>query len=854
MVIILILAAVVSLLLGDHHDAIAIGAIVVLNALLGFAQEYRAETAMAALKKLTVPAVRVRRDAQVKEIGAARLVPGDIVLLEAGNFIAADCRIIEIAALEMQESALTGESEPIHKSVQPLGTADLPVADRRNMAFLGTFVVAGRGEAVVVDTAMRTELGRIARMIQQVKHEETPLQRRLQQLGKRLAAAALFLVAVIFLLGLLRGDGFTVMLLTAVSIAVAAVPEGLPAVVTIALTLGTQRMLRRKALIRKLPAVETLGSVTVICADKTGTLTQNRMTVTTLRTAAGLVQLDGIAASERRRLDTLRDGGFDLLLTGGLLCNDALLAANHNEPDGPPPLGDPTEVALLAAAAEFGLSKHQCQAALPRIAELPFAPERKRMTTVHAIRAETAALPPEIAALAATGRAGSIAFTKGSTESLLELSVSVWVDGKVEPLSESWRQRLLSRHNELAQSGMRIIGVAYRTLGPDWDAGAINEVERELTFVGMFGMMDPPRPEAASAIATCRTAGIRVVMITGDHALTAQAVARQLGLGGATTLAVSGTELDRLPSAELEARAETIEVYARVSPEHKLRIVEALQNKGHIVAMTGDGVNDAPALKRAAIGVAMGRSGTDVAKQAADMVLLDDNFATIVAAIEEGRVIYDNIRKFVRYILATNSAEIWLMLIAPFSGMPLPLLPLQILWMNLATDGLPALALGIEPAEPDTMRRPPHDPRESIFARGMGRHIIWVGLLMASLSFATGFWYWHSGRAQWQTFLFTTLTLSQMAHILAIRNERASLFTAGLFSNTPLLGAVLLTALFQLAIVELPVLQGVFNTVSLPWQDWALSVVFSSVIFVAVEIEKWRARRLPPTAAPVTAA
>jgi Ca2+-transporting ATPase len=848
MVLILIAAAVISLLLGDTHDAIAIAAIVVLNAVLGFSQEYRAEKAVAALKKLTVPAVRVRRDSQVQEVAAASLVPGDLVLLEAGNFIAADCRIIESAALQTQESALTGESQPVHKSAQTVGPEDLPVADRHNMAYMGTFVAAGRAEAVVVATAMRTELGRIARMIREVTPEPTPLQRRLHQLGKRLAAAALLLVAVIFALGLLRGDGFTVMLLTAVSIGVAAVPEGLPAVVTIALTLGTQRMLRRNALIRKLPAVETLGSVTVICSDKTGTLTLNRMAVAALQTPASRLQVGGKANGPKAQEQISSDPGLGLLLASGALCNDALLPRNDTPSTGPVPLGDPTEVALLVAAEEFGLTRQSLQAAFPRIAELPFTSERKRMTTVHAPVPGSAAMPAPIVASLAKDAAGPIAFTKGSVESLLELATAVQVNGQAEPLTDSWRTHLLSEHNQLAEKGMRILGVAYRTLDSEWDRNAVSDVEQELTFVGMFGIMDPPRPEAAPAVATCKTAGIRVVMMTGDHALTARSIARQIGLGAAEPVVMSGADIQRLSEAELESRVDTTDIYARVSPEHKLRIVEALQKRGHIVAVTGDGVNDAPALKRAAIGVAMGRTGTDVAKEAAEMVLIDDNFATIVAAVEEGRVIYDNIRKFVRYILATNSGEIWVMLVAPFAGMPLPLLPLQILWMNLATDGLPALALGIEPAEAATMRRPPRNPQESIFARGLGRHVIWVGLLMALISFGVGFSYWRAGREEWQTILFTTLTLSQMAHVLAIRTERASLFTVGLFSNTPLLGAVLLTALLQLAIVHLPILQGLFRTVSLSWQDWGISLFSSSLIFVAVEFEKWRSRLAPASA------
>jgi Ca2+-transporting ATPase len=849
MVVILIVAAVVSMLLGDHEDAIAITAIVILNALLGFSQEYRAEKAMTALKKLSIPAVRVRRGGRVQEISSRLLVPGDIVLLEAGSLVAADGRVFESAALETQEAALTGESQPIHKIVEPLVASDLPLGDRRNMAYMGTFVVSGRGLAVVAATGMHTELGKIARMMQSVRREATPLQRRLDQLGKRLAAVALFLVAVIFVLGVLRGEDLKLMLLTAVSIGVAAVPEGLPAIVTIALTLGAQRMLRRKALIRKLPAVETLGSVTVICSDKTGTLTENRMTVTALQTAERRLDLAALTADEPQRRGAQLNGfGFGLLLTGGALCNDAVLPAAEDELGSPAALGDPTEVALLVAASRFGLTKQGLESALPREAELPFSAERKRMTTVHAVRRTAASVPEEIVASLERDAAGWIAFTKGSVESLLELSVAVCVGGKIEPLSGDWCERLTAVNDELAKNGMRVLGVAYRTLRSLPEPGAMESAERDLTFVGMVGMMDPPRPEVASAVATCKTAGIRAVMITGDHALTAQSIAQQLGIGDGGRV-VTGPELDRLSAAELQAQAEETAIYARVSPEHKLKIVEGLQRQGHILAMTGDGVNDAPALKKAAIGIAMGRTGTDVAKEAADMVLMDDNFATIVAAVEEGRVIYDNIRKFIKYILATNSGEICVMLIALFAGMPLPLLPLQILWMNLVTDGLPALALGLEPAEYDTMRRAPYPSQESIFARGMGRHVIWVGLLMATLSLGIGHWYWRAGDSGWQTMLFTTLTLSQMAHILAIRTERSSLFHAGLFSNTPLLGAVILTTLLQVAIVQLPVLQRIFDTIGLSATDLTLSLLLSSVVFWAVELEKWwlRTRRPEPS-------
>lgn len=839
MVVILIIAAMLSALLGDYKDAIAIGAIIILNAILGFSQEYRAEKAMAALKKLAVPSVRVRRDGIVKDIPAIYLVSGDILLLEAGNFVAADCRVLESADLQTHEAALTGESEPIRKITDAIAQAELPLGDRRNMAYMGTFVTAGRGHAVVTETGMRTQLGHIANLIQTVNREPTPLQRRLDQLGKGLAAVALFLVAVIFVLGFLRGEELKLLFLTAVSIAVAAVPEGLPAVVTIALTLGAHRMLHRRVLIRKLPAVETLGSVTVICSDKTGTLTQNRMT-------AAVLQL----ANERLDLtpDSHPTGGFSLLLAGGALCNDALLQGSGSQGSGgqensPAPLGDPTETALALAAARFGLLKPELERLLPRVAEIPFSSARKRMTTLHRVPSDLGQIPfaPGIGSQAP---ARYLAFSKGAADPLLDMSGTIWVQGKAEPLTQAWREHLTEVHETLAKDGMRVLGVAFRWLDA---APAVPDpsIERDLTFIGMVGIIDPPRPEAAAAVAKCKAAGIRPVMITGDHPLTAQYIARQLGIAVEGSV-LTGPELDRLSVDELEHLAESVPVHARVSPEHKLKIIEGFQRRGHIVAMTGDGVNDAPALKKADVGVAMGITGTDVAKEAADMVLLDDNFATIVDAVEEGRVIYDNIRKFIKYILATNSGEIWLMLAAPLFGMPLPLLPLQILWTNLVTDGLPALALGVEPSESDTMRRPPYRPDENIFSRGLGLHVIWVGLLIGLLSLGVGYWYWRGNDPNWQTLLFTTLTMAQMAHVMAIRSERQSVFQMGIFSNKPLLGAVSLTVVLQFALVYVPFLQEFFETRPLPLRDLALAVILSALVFVAVEIEKWMARRRQP--------
>ncbi|MGC1942511.1 MAG: HAD-IC family P-type ATPase [Candidatus Acidiferrales bacterium] len=694
MVLILIVAAVVSALMADYKDSIAIAVIVVLNTLLGFGQEYRAEKAMAALRKLSLPFVRVRRGAELENVQSSQLVPGDIVFFEPGNVVAADCRVLESAYLQTQEAVLTGESQPVRKIAGALDQASLPLGDRRNMVYMGTSVTAGRGQAVVTATGMNTELGRVASLVEAVNREPVPLQRRLGNLGRRLAVIALFLVAVIFTLGLLRGENLKLMFLSAVSIGVAAIPEGLPAVVTIALTLGAQRMLKRKVLIRRLAAVETLGSVTVICSDKTGTLTENRMSVATLSLANHVLELPNYLqtrSAKRISVEEMQRSSFRLLLAGGVLCNDAIEQRNDKQPGLPLVLGDPTETALLIAARDLDLSKSDLERLMPRIGEIPFTSERKRMTTVHRLPAAPPPVPIEVAASNNSRGIAYVAFTKGAPAELLRVSGTVWIDGKIVHLSELFREHLTQTTDDLAGKGMRVLGVAFRymdSLPASMDDEAI---ERDLTFVGLVGMIDPPRQEVAAAVATCGVAGIRPVMITGDHILTAEYIADQLGITNEGE-SISGPELDHLSNDQLKGVAGRTSVYARVSPEHKLRIIQALQERGEVVAMTGDGVNDAPALKKADIGVAMGVTGSDVAKETADMVLLDDNFATIVAAVEEGRVIYDNVRKFVRYILATNSGEILVMLVAPLLGMPLPLLPLQILWMNLVTDGLPKLS------------------------------------------------------------------------------------------------------------------------------------------------------------------
>ncbi len=844
MVVILIVAAVISALIGDYKDAIAIMTIVVLNAILGFSQEYRAEKAMAALKKMAVPTVKVRRDGRVQEISARELVPGDIVLLEAGDMVPADARLLESINLRVQEAALTGESEPVEKTAAPLSGENLTLGDRINMVYMGTVVTYGRGEAVIVATGMQTELGNIAEMIQTVEREPTPLQRRLEQLGRGLAIASVGIVAVVFVLGLLRGEELRLMLLTAISMAVAAIPEGLPAVVTIALALGAQRMLKRQSLIRKLPAVETLGSVNIICSDKTGTLTENRMSVTTLDVLGetqtvdallrhGVPVLDAeLSSSERTPVRSL-----GLLIKSAALCNDALLERTQDNGDYYQALGDPTEGALIIAAAQLGMMKPNLENRWPRVAEIPFTSERKRMTTVH--RANV--LPDQTEA--PWRELPFVAFGKGSVDGLLEISDTVWSGDQAVPLTDELRQRILAANDALAQDGQRVLGVVFRPLSTLPEKVEEAEIEQQATFVGLIGMIDPPRPEVKEAVQTCKAAGIRPIMITGDHPLTALNIARELGIIMHDEHAVTGHELENLSEDELDALVDKVSVYARVAPEHKLKIVQALQNKGHIVAMTGDGVNDAPALKKADIGVAMGITGTDVSKEAADMVLLDDNFATIVAAVKEGRTIYDNIRKFIKYTMTSNSGEIWVMLLAPFLGMPLPLLPLQILWVNLVTDGLPGLALGVEPAERGTMRRAPYHPNENIFGRGMGWHILWVGLLMGLVSLGMGFWAWSTGQHDWQTMVFTTLTLSQMGHALSIRSGRDSFFRTGLLSNKALIGAVLLTFVLQLAVVYVPFMQGLFKTMALSPVNLAISLVLSTVVFWGVELEKWFLRQ-----------
>jgi Ca2+-transporting ATPase len=856
LVVVLIVAGIMSAALGDLKDALAIFIVVVLNSALGMLHEQRAEKAMALLKRLAVPIVKIRREGVVREIASRELVAGDIILLEVGNLVPSDGRLLECANLRTQESSLTGESEPVDKTCQPIPDADADLGDRLNMVYMGTTVAYGRGQAIVVATGMRTELGHIADLMQSVEREPTPLQRRLDQLGRYLAILALGLVTVIFVEGVLQGFELRLMILTAVSMAVAAVPEGLPAVVTIALALGAQRMLKRNVLIRKLPAVETLGSVTVICSDKTGTLTENVMTVTAVQVAGKLLELAdesheaGPAESSRPAgsarpaapADPEHDSVLALMFAGVALCNDAVLEAQADKPGRFRAIGDPTEGALVVASARFGLLKPDLDARYPRVAEAPFDSDRKRMTTVHEISASPT---PALGALRSLdpllGSRRYVAFTKGATEPLLQVATAVWADTRVQPLSPEWRSRIMTAHDSLAGAGMRVLGLGFRMLDGPPPAGQ-GTLEHDVVFVGLAGMTDPPRPEVKDAVATCRGAGVRALMVTGDHPLTARHVALELGMSTGEPL-VTGHELEHMPDPALREIVEHTSVFARVSPEHKLRIVQALQARHQVVAMTGDGVNDAPALRQADIGVAMGITGTEVSKEAADMVLLDDNFATIVAAVEEGRVIYDNIRKFILYLLTSNTGELWVMILAPLAGMPLALLPLQILWINLITDGLPALALSIEPPEAHAMLRPPIPPTETILGRGLLTHIAWGGLLLGLTTLGMGYAYWAAGHAGWQTMTFTTLTLSQLGLVLTVRSSRDSFFTIGPFTNTPLLLTVVVAFLLQMMITYVPFWQDLLKLRPLTMDELGVSLLVATVPFWAFEIQKWIARR-----------
>ena len=820
MVMLLVAAALISVALGEYIDAATIAVIIVLNAALGFFQEYRAERSMETLQKLTVPEARVVRDGREQRVPAAALVPGDIVLLAAGDKVPADLRLISVFGLEIEESMLTGESIPVKKTAFALTGAIQNPGDARNMAFMGTSVSRGRGKGVVVRTGMATEMGQICGLIQQAGREETPLQRRLGQLGKSLIAICLAICAVVVLIGVYRGEELYTMFLTGVSLAVAAVPEGLPAVVTVVLAVGVQRMAKKRAVIRRLPAVETLGCATVICADKTGTLTKNEMTVKKIVVGAHELEVTGDGYDPKGEFvgDVRALGSaFDLLMKACALCNNAvlqksgvsvpgfwrgLLAGHHRANWGV--LGDPTEGALLVLAAKAGFWREKLEKDGERVGEIPFDSDRKRMSVIY------------------RGPDGRYTlYVKGAPDVILELSSHVHRGNSVIPLSLAGKEEILNQNSRLAQSALRVLAFAYKTLPGVPDNLNGEELERGLTFLGLAGMMDPPRPSAYKAVRTCRRAGIKVVMITGDHQLTAKAVAQDLGIIGRDGKVLLGREIDGMSEGELEKSVERVSVYARVSPRHKLRIVRAFKRKGHVVAMTGDGVNDAPAVKEADIGIAMGVAGTDVTREASSMILADDDFSTIVNAVGEGRGIYDNIRKFIRYMLSCNAGEVLTMLLASLAGLPLPLLPVQILWMNLVTDGLPALALGVDPYDRDIMMRPPRHPKEGVFSHGLSWRILAAGTfigLAALAAFRTGLFMGDVVLAR--TMAFSTIVLTQLFYVFNCRSEYHSVLEIGLFSNLYLAAAVAVSAALQLAVIYVPVLRCAFGTVPLGPVHW----------------------------------
>jgi Ca2+-transporting ATPase len=800
MALILMGAAVISGIVGSLKDCITIMAIVCLFALLGFIQEYRAERTMRALKRLSIPFIKVRREGLTQEILTIDLVPGDIVLLESGNLVPADCRVVESHNIKILESILTGEAEAIDKNSAPIGSESSPIGDRSNMIFMGTTVTYGRGVAVVVATGMTTELGKIATMLQNVSESLTPLQKRLDRLGKILAIIAIAISAIYFAFGMLRGEDLRLLLMTAVSLAVAAIPEGLPAVVTITMAIGSQRMLRRQALIRKLPAVETLGSVTVICSDKTGTLTENRMTVTEMIPSLPYQQYQ--------------------LLSAVALCNDAILKMDKGAFI---PVGDPTEGALLVAAAKSGLHKAELEELFPRISEIPFDSSTKMMITLHFVT--EAGSRHKFALCDGLLEAESFIVAKGAVDVLLPLCPDT-----------STHSRVMADVEMLASQGRRVLACTTRRFGVD-EHPELNSVTGGMEFVGLIAMMDPLRSEAGAAVLKCLKAGIRPVMITGDHPLTASSIAGSLGIAGNDAV-MTGTELDRIGADGLSEAAGHISVYARVSPEHKLLIVDALQQRGEVVAMTGDGVNDAPALKKADIGISMGIMGTDVAKEAADMVLLDDNFATIVSAVEEGRTIYDNIRKFIEFSVAGNFGKILTVLILPFLGLPSPLTPLQLLWLNLLTDGLLGLGLGVERAEADVMRRKPVPPSSQIFDRRMLRHTLMTGGMIALTTIIITLNHRHSHPETWQTVLFTSLAFAQIGQAMALRSFNRSFFKVGFFSNPLLLVMIFAVITMQSLVVFLPLMHQFFNTTSIDIASLAWVFVPGIAVFTVLEIEK----------------
>jgi Ca2+-transporting ATPase len=809
MVVILIIAAIISGLLGEISDAIIILAIVLLNAALGIIQENKAEESLSALKRMSAPHAKVVRDGRPDVIDAKNLVPGDVVVLETGDFVPADIRLIEVSNLKVEEAALTGESVPVDKQSTALQDEDIPLGDRINMAYSGSIVTYGRGMGIVVETGMSTQMGAIAQMIKTEEGVKTPLQKRLESLGKILGIAALGICGLIFAVGVINGKDIFNMFFISVSLAVAAIPEGLPAIVTIVLAVGVQRMAKRNAIIRRLPAVETLGSATVICSDKTGTLTQNKMTVKQL-----------YYNSEFRDVtkeNHARDQHLELLILTGVLCNDTQIKEEAGELHS---IGDPTETALVDLGLNYGYDKRSLDQTSERVYELPFDSQRKLMTTVHRLDN------------------GYRIFTKGGTDELLDKCDRILLNGSVESLTPEHIASIQAANETMASGALRVLAMAYKDIDYVPDKNNEAHLEDRLVFIGLMGMIDPPREEVKEAVQLCKRAGIKPVMITGDHKITAAAIAEELGILAEGDETVTGAEVEGMSDEELRDRVKNISVYARVAPQHKVRIVKAWQDWGQVVAMTGDGVNDAPALKRADIGAAMGIVGTDVAKEAADMVLTDDNFSTVVSAVEEGRIIFSNILKSIQFLLSCNVGEILILFIATILNWREPLLPIHILWVNLVTDSLPALALGADPAEKDIMSRKPRNPNRGIFDRGMITRIIYQGAmvgLLALIAFVIG---QRVDVVTGRTMAFTVLALSQLAHTFNVRSNTKSIFKVGLSTNVKLLWAIVFSALLQIFVIIVPPVSEIFKVKALNGEQWLMVGALSLAPLLIVEIQK----------------
>ena len=818
MVLVLLGATLISGLLGEYMDAIAIIAIVIINGLLGFFQERKAEKSLAALKELSAPQVSVLRNGEWVKIASKEVVVGDIIRFSSGDRIGADIRIIESNSLEIEESALTGESLPVSKSTGEIRGEDVGIGDMENMAFMGTLVTRGSGIGIVVAIGMKTAMGQIADLLQKAESMTTPLQRRLEQLGKILITVALLLTVLVVIAGVARGHDIYTMFLAGVSLAVAAIPEGLPAIVTVALSLGVQRMIKQKAIVRKLPAVETLGCASVICSDKTGTMTQNKMTVTHLWSGGSQWRVDGTGYEPMgsfykgdQQIVPANEKALQQLLMFGMLCNHAEVKQKDDEYviDG-----DPTEGALLVASMKAGFNRSQLLNQYQIVKEFPFDSARKMMSVV-----------------VKDHQGKQFIVTKGAPDVLLGNCSSILWDGRRQIMSGEGAGKIQHAIEGLASQALRTIAIGYKEISERTIIMHEREAEKDLVFIGLQGMIDPPRPEVKQAVKECKDAGIKTVMITGDHVITAKAIATQLGILSNKSKVLDGQALSKMSVDELEDVVEDVSVFARVSPEHKLKIVKAFQNKGHIVAMTGDGVNDAPAIKAADIGVAMGITGTDVAKEASALVLLDDNFATIKAAIKEGRNIYENIRKFIRYLLASNVGEILVMLFAMLLGYPLPLVPIQILWVNLVTDGLPAMALGLDQPEGDVMKRNPRNPREGVFARGLGWKVVSRGFLIGAVTLIAFIIAYRSHPDQLeyaQTIAFATLVLAQLIHVFDCRSER-SIFARNPFGNMYLVWAVISSLLLLFVVIYYPPLQPIFHTVPVDGHDWPMVIGLASV-------------------------